>query len=130
MVPRCSFSDCNAGVPKEAPASPDGGDILINGGTASPEAAGLELPVPAALKLIDPGEPLDVLALATKRLAYLKGRIAELRKFEREAARLEALLIAAEVLDVDDGPIVTREYPLAGVAIGAGVSSSTTSVGH
>lgn len=89
MVAHCSFEDCGAGVPTERDQNSEAAEvapIAVASATASPSSA----------------EPLDVIALASARLTFVRCKVAQLRSFEREEKKLQALLAAAEILDADE----------------------------
>jgi hypothetical protein len=122
LVPKCPFHECRAAVPQSvidaeriAAEEKVAAEIAAERGTPSPArvAAAPDIGAPLAPPATpEVDEPPDVLALILKRLAFVRGKVAELRKFETEEQRLEALLAAAEAVEVH-----TITGGLSGIAI-------------
>jgi hypothetical protein len=84
-------AQCGGGLPDDADERPD----FVE---SDESAAALPIVQPKRL----PAAPglLDAIGAVRERLAYVHGRITELRVFESEARKLEAMIAAVESIDM------------------------------
>lgn len=88
LVRRCPGANCGARM-----------DVVDTDGASPLPPPVVPLRQPAIVATPSAAEPLDIVALARKRLDFVRARVAELRAFEREQAKLELILAAAGELE-------------------------------
>ena len=102
LVPRrmfasyCPVESCRALMPAQ--------ETVDEPSPEKPPADG-EAPQPprvvkAIVKVSPRNVPVDIISQCRERLAYCQEQIADLRKYETEAAKLERMLAAADALDL------------------------------